>query len=169
MNKFIPNMYKKSIFDIDYNLLKKKKIKVLLFDFDNTIIEKGNHTIEKKTLDLFKQLKKDFIIYVVSNSLNKKKLSSITSKLELDFIHFSMKPFSRGYRKLKLDVPSTSIAMIGDQLVTDIYGGNRRKYFTILVEPLNNDEMKLTKLNRIIENIIFNNKKNKLTKGEYYD
>ena len=48
MNKFIPNMYKKSIFDIDYNLLKKKKIKVLLFDFDNTIIEKGNHTIEKK-------------------------------------------------------------------------------------------------------------------------
>ncbi|MDO4369635.1 MAG: YqeG family HAD IIIA-type phosphatase [bacterium] len=169
MNKFIPNMYKKSIFDIDYKLLKKKEIKVLLFDFDNTIIEKGNYSIEKNTIDLFKSLKKDFIIYVVSNSLNKKKLSNITSKLDLDFIHFSMKPFSRGYKRLKLNIPSNEIAMIGDQLLTDVYGGNRRNYFTILVEPLNDDEMKFTKFNRKFENMIFNSKKNTLKRGKYYD
>ena len=169
MNKFIPNMYKKDIFNINYNLLKEKGIKVLLFDFDNTIIDKGNYFVSKSTINLFKSLKKDFIIYIVSNTLNKNKLTSITKKLNINFVYFSMKPLSKGYRKLKLNIPRNNIAMIGDQLLTDIYGGNRRKYFTILVEPISNYEKTFTKINRKLENIIFKSKKNNLKRGNYYD
>ena len=38
MEKFIPDMYQKNIYDINYDLLKKKGIKCLLFDLDNTIV-----------------------------------------------------------------------------------------------------------------------------------
>ena len=58
MSKFIPNMYKKDIFSIDYSFLKDKGIKVLLFDFDNTLIEKGNYIINDKTIKLISKLKK---------------------------------------------------------------------------------------------------------------
>ena len=50
MSKLIPNMYAKDIFKINYKKLKEKNIKVLLFDFDNTIIEKGNNKQFQKTL-----------------------------------------------------------------------------------------------------------------------
>ena len=61
MSKFKPNMYVKNIFEIDYKKLKDHDIKVLLFDFDNTIIEKGNNVIDKKTLKFLNSLKSNFI------------------------------------------------------------------------------------------------------------
>ena len=47
MSKFIPDMYVKDILSIDYKKLKKQGIKVLLFDFDNTIIAHGVHELRK--------------------------------------------------------------------------------------------------------------------------
>ena len=58
MSRFVPTMYKKNIFEIDYEKLKKENVKVLLFDFDNTIIEKGNYVVSKKIVTLFNKLKK---------------------------------------------------------------------------------------------------------------
>lgn len=37
MSKYLPDIYRKNIFDIDYNKLKKKGIKCLIFDLDNTL------------------------------------------------------------------------------------------------------------------------------------
>ena len=172
MNSLVPDIYKKSIFDINYkNLKEKHNIKVLLYDFDNTIIEKGNYEVNKKTKDLFSKLSKDFIIYIVSNSTNKKKLDKISKELNLPYIGASMKPFPRGYNKLKFkSVKNNEIAMIGDQLLTDILGANKKGYLSILVDPVvENKEVIFTKINRIFENRIFNNKKNKLNRGNYYD
>ena len=38
MELYVPDVYKKSIYDINYNLLKEKGIKCLLFDLDNTLV-----------------------------------------------------------------------------------------------------------------------------------
>lgn len=168
MSKFIPDMYKKSIFLIDYKKLKKLGIKVLLFDFDNTLIEKGNYLVEDKTVKLFDSLKKQFTIYIVSNSIHESKLNKICEKLNVPYIKDSRKPLKKGFRKLKLkDIKSEQIAMIGDQLITDVFGSNRMGYFSILIDPINNDEWLLTRFNRVLEKIIL--KKNKLKRGSYYD
>lgn len=167
MNKFIPKSYKKSIFDIDYDSLQKKhKIKVLLFDFDNTIIAHKKYEIDKKTIELFEKLSKNFIVYIVSNSVNTKKLSAICQKLNVPYIGASMKPLTRGFKKLKLRTNSNQIAMIGDQIMTDVYGGNKMGYHTILIDPINEKtEIIFTKINRKLEKLI----KNKVKKGAYYD
>ena len=168
MNMFVPDMYKKDIFSINYKKLKTKGIKVLLFDFDNTLIEKGIYTIKGETVKLFKELKKTFNIYIISNSIHTSKLRKICEELETPYIKGSIKPFKRGFKRLDLNnIKNEEIAMIGDQVLTDVLGGHRMNYYTILIDPINNNELLLTKLNRIIENIVL--KKNNLKRGRYYD
>ncbi len=170
MNAFLPNMYKKDISSINYSKLQKNGIKVLLFDFDNTIIEKGNREITLKTKSLFFKLKKDFIIYVVSNSLNNEKLKLVCEKLEIPFIGGSRKPFKYGYNKLNFKgIKNHQIAMIGDQLITDVWGANRMGYFSVLVDPINNEELIFTKINRGLERIILKINNKKIKRGRYYD
>ena len=61
--------------------------------------------------------------------------------------------------------------MIGDQLFTDIYGGNRIGIHTILVDPLSKDDLIFTKILRGLEILLMNKYKKKgiFNKGEYYD
>lgn len=168
MSRFIPNMYKKDIFSIDYKKLKQMKIKVLLFDFDNTIIEKGIYTLDEKVIKLFKQINKDFIIYIVSNSIQKKKIKNIAEKLGVSYVVCSMKPFKLGFKKIKIDnIKQNEIAMIGDQLITDVWGASRMNYFSILIDPIKDNEWFVTKINRFFERRIF--EKNKLKRGSYYE
>ncbi len=170
MKRFIPNMYKKSIFEINYKKLKQQNIKVLLFDFDNTIIEKGNNIVNKKTITLFNKLKKDFLIYVVSNSLNTNKLNIVCKKLEIPYIGDSRKPFKKGYKSLSFKhIKNNQIAMIGDQLMTDVWGANRMGYISVLIDPMTNNELIWTKLTRVLEKIIFKINNKKIERGNYYD
>lgn len=170
MSKFIPNMYAKDIFRINYKKLKEKNIKVLLFDFDNTIIEKGNNNPTKQLKELISEIKKNFAIYVVSNSWNNKKLEKVCSKLKIPYIGNARKPSKIGYKKLKLQaIKENQIAMIGDQLITDVWGANRMGYYSILIDPITNNEHIWTKINRKLENQILRKHKKKIERGKYYD
>lgn len=170
MNKFIPNAYKKDIFSINYDKLKEKNIKVILYDFDNTLIEKGNNVISKETIKLINKLQKDFLVYVVSNSMNSKKLKKVCKELSIPFIMKALKPTKVGYKKLKFKkIKNNEIAMIGDQLITDVLGANRMGYYSILIEPINKNELLVTKVNRVFENIILKINNKKIKRGRYYD
>ena len=68
LNKFIPKMYKKNIYDINYDLLKKQGIKLILFDLDNTLTPAREEKYYKKTKELFDNLKKDFKVAIFSNN-----------------------------------------------------------------------------------------------------
>lgn len=171
MNKFLPDMYQKDIFSINYDKLKDNGIKVLLFDFDNTIMEKGAFIPDDKLISFFKDLNKKFEVIILSNTLKKKKISNFCCKCGLKFMMRAMKPFSFGYKKVIKKRDKKIFATIGDQLVTDVYGSKRLGLYTVLVDPVGLDDMKLTKINRKMENILFKklNKKFKFVKGEYYD
>ena len=58
MNKYIPNMYYKNIYEINYKLLKEKGIKCILFDLDNTLVEPHTKHSNPKLQKLFTELKK---------------------------------------------------------------------------------------------------------------
>ncbi len=166
MNKLLPNMYVKDVQSINYDKLKNLGIKLLLFDFDNTLISKNTNL---DLQDFFTKLKKDFEIIIVSNTLKKNKLHNFCQKLGLKYIHASCKPFKLGFNKIKkhTNIESEKTCMIGDQLLTDIYGGNKNNYYTILVDPFENKELIFTKINRLIENKIF--KKQGTKRGNYYE
>ena len=71
MSKFFPDMYQKSIYDIDYKKLKHNGIKCILFDLDNTLVPPNENKPNKKIHDLIDNLKE---------LVNKIKNSEISSK-----------------------------------------------------------------------------------------
>lgn len=170
--KCYPNMYQKTIYDINYQKLKKLGIKCLIFDLDNTIALIDQHIITDDTKKLLTDLKKDFIVVIISNNITSR-VKTYGDALQCDFVANAMKPLVKGYKKIKKKycLKNEEMCMIGDQIVTDIYGGNHYGMFTILVDPLGKKDLKITSLNRFIERKILKHyeKKQIMKKGEYYE
>ena len=147
-------------------------IRCLIFDLDNTIALIDQKKVDAKTKRLFKDLKKDFRLVIISNS-NQKRVEPYSKMLDCDFVASALKPLGYGYRKIKkkYHLKKEEMAMIGDQLVTDIFGGNRMTGCTVLVDPMGKKDLKITTFNRYIERKIFYHfeKTNKMKKGEYYE
>ena len=73
MENFVPDIYKESIYTIDYKKLKQSGIKCLLFDLDNTLVSYRDKLPTKKVKDLFTKLKKmGFKVIIFSNSGSKR-------------------------------------------------------------------------------------------------
>ena len=172
LNKFIPKIYKKSVLDINYKKLKQKGIKCLIFDLDNTLAVIDENKVSIKIEELIKKIKKDFKVIVLSNNF-RYRIKPICDMIDVAFIRFSMKPFSIGLKKvLKMyNLEKQNVCIIGDQLVTDILCGNKFGIMTILVDPLSTKDLRITKINRIIEKKIIKkiNNKNILERGCYYE
>ena len=172
IKKYIPDMYYKDIFTINYKKLKKQGIRCLLFDLDNTISPAKEIKLYEETKDLFDKLKKDFKIILFSNNFPKR-IKKFGDYYGVDISCISLKPISLKYIYIlkKYKFKPKDVAAIGDQLVTDIKGGNKMNITTILVNPMTKEDCKTTFLNRKIEEKIFNifDKKDILKKGRYYE
>jgi len=173
VEKFKPDMYQKDIYAIDYKKLKSLGIKCLLFDLDNTIISKNNRKLSRKLKDLIENLKdKGFRVIIFSNA-PKAKIRPFKDYLEVDCSANSRKPCIKKFKKiLKIfKYEESEVAIIGDQLLTDILGGNKVGIYTILVDPIEVSELIFTKINRFFEKIVIKRlKKHHLfEKGKYYD
>ncbi|MDD3241529.1 MAG: YqeG family HAD IIIA-type phosphatase [Bacilli bacterium] len=172
MNKYYPRMYKKNIQEIPYEKLKKIGIKCLVFDLDNTIALIDQEDVNKETLNLFEKLKKEFIVVIISNNY-KKRVMPYSNKLGVDYVSFAMKPSTRGLKKIskKYKLKPVEMAMIGDQIMTDIKSGNVFGSSSILVDPLGIKDLKITSFNRYLENKVIKkfNEKKLLMKGNYYE
>jgi len=172
MGLFRPNIYKKNIFYIIYKLLKEKGIKCLIFDLDNTLGLLSHKKCPDETKELLNKLKKDFIIVISSNN-TKRRLKPYLKELEVDGIAWSMKPSIRSllYVKLKYKLYKKEMCIIGDQIVTDIVAGNRFHIKTILVDPLGEKDLKITGLNRKLEEKIIKKYESRglFKRGKYYE
>lgn len=173
IEKFKPDMYKQSVYDIDYKKLKKMGIKCLLFDLDNTIAPFDMEKPPRKLKDFIEKIKDmGFKIIIFSNAC-KNRIRPFKNKLEVDCAASAKKPSKKKYKKVlaQYKYSENEVAMIGDQIMTDILGGNKIGVLTILVDPIKQKEMFFTKINRILEKRIMKKlkKKNLFSKGNYYD
>jgi HAD superfamily phosphatase (TIGR01668 family) len=171
--KFIPDKYYKSIYDIDYKALKKTGIKCVIFGLSNTLVPEGVNMPDKKLKDLMEYIKDlDLEIIIMSNS-SKKVVTPFKEGLCVDSSYLSFKPFKYKYKKIAkiFNYKYYEVACIGSNFLFDILGANRMNYTSILVNPVSIDEYAVTKLNRKLENIVVNNltEKNLFKRGRYYD
>lgn len=172
MDIFVPDMYQKSIYTINYKKLKKNGIKCLLFDLNNTLVSYEVDYPDDKLRELIFNLERDFKVIIVSNS-SKDRVRPFKEKLNVDSSFSSKKPLKKKYKKIMnlYGFKDTEIAMIGDELITDILGGNRMNFTTILVNGISEEEPLYTRIIRTFERKIVKslNKKGILFKGEYYE
>lgn len=151
-----PNAYFEKVQDITIQFLIKNKIKAMILDVDNTLIDKKEN-LSEEIINWAKEIKGQGVkLYILSNSNKKQKVEKISKKLDIPYVYFGTKPLKRGFNKVKkaLREEDSRIAVVGDQIFTDIIGGNRSKMFTILIEPINEKEYWYTAWKRPIENRI---------------
>lgn len=171
MEKYVPDMYQENIFKVNYTLLKNKGIKCLLFDLDNTIIPYNVKEVNDELKQLFDQLKNDFKVLIFSNS-PVKRVNQVAKVLEIDCIAKAQKPSLKGFLRVlkEYKFSETEVAIIGDQLFTDIIGGNKIGITTILVNPISSYDPIWTKPARHMEKIIKEKlRKRNLFNGRFYD
>jgi len=163
LERLYPDKHVKRVEDISYEELKNKNIKAILLDIDNTIINYEREIKEPVVNWINKSKEFGIEICLLSNN-TQKKVEAIANKLNVKCVHNSGKPAKKGYiRAIKLlNVKNTEIAAVGDQIFTDVYGGNRLNMHTILVEPIEIKDIWITKIKRPLENLV-------LTKYKDYD
>ena len=153
MEKFMPDIYQKSIYTIDYDKLYQSGIRFLLYDLDNTIACVKVKKITPKLKKLFNELqKKGFKVIIFSNAF-KKRIKPFSDGLNIEYNSRSGKPRSKNFIKImkKYNFENYQTALIGDQLLTDVKGGNKVGITTILINPISSKELIFTKINRIFE------------------
>ena len=154
--------------EIDLQFLKKNKIKALILDVDNTLIDYYKK-LSKETIEWANNLKSEGIkLYILSNSNKEEKVKKVAQELDIPYKYFAKKPLKKAFIQVKekLQEENKNIAVVGDQIFTDILGGNRCNMFTILIEPIDRKDIWITELKRPIENFIKNRYRKKKQKKE---
>jgi len=163
-----PDGHFEKVEEITIKYLQDNKIKALILDVDNTLIDYQKH-LEKSVIQWAKNLKEQGIkLYILSNTNQKEKVEKVAKALEIPYRNLAKKPFKTGFFKVQKELKekAENIAVVGDQIFTDIIGGNRCRMFTILVEPINPKDFWYTAWKRPIENRIKNRYIKKANKGE---
>lgn len=160
-----PKEYLNSVKDISIELLNKNNIKGLILDVDNTLI-----SLDKKMpagiVEWVKNIKANGIkICILSNSNKIDKVEAVAKLIESPYIFFGKKPLKSGFLRAQniLKLKAENIAVVGDQIFTDVIGANRCGMFSILVKPIEEKDYLITKIKRPLEKMIINKyQKNKL-------
>lgn len=154
---FYPNGYFNKVSEISFEYLKQNNIKGLILDVDNTLIDYYRN-MSDDTINWAKELKQNGIqMCILSNSNKRDKIEEVANKLEIEkYSYFAKKPLKMGFKKAqkRLGLNTEEIAVIGDQIFTDVIGANRMKMYSILVEPIQEKDMFVTLIKRPIENAI---------------
>lgn len=171
MEKYIPDKYQKSVYDIDYNKLYKNGIRCILFDLDNTLVPTRCIEIDNSIKELFNKIKKIGLVPIIFTSTNNKIASKFKDELEVSIYTKAYNHVSSKINKILENYKENEIAIIGDEMINDIKFGNEVGITTILVNPLSNKNsilsfIKNTKEKKIMAKLRNNNL---FVKGRYYE
>lgn len=172
MEEYLPDLYQKSIYTIDYDNLYSRGIKCLLFNIDNTIVTYKADIPSNKLKELFNSLKDDYKIVLFSN-VSRKRVKTFKDILGCESYNYKFKPKSRDFnnimRQYHLEEPD--IAFFSDDMVRDIYAGNKAGITTILVNPISKNDGFVEHMNRKKEDAVMQRLRDMdlFIKGKYYD
>jgi hypothetical protein len=152
-----PEFQYDSLTDIPVEFFLLQGIKGLLLDLDNTIAPWNDKSLTREVMDWFEKIKAAGIkACIVSNNRLPDRVSAVADILEIFYVYKAAKPRKKAFLKgvNTLGMSSEEIAVIGDQLFTDIFGGNRLGIKTILVLPIDEKEFTGTKVLRLMERAV---------------
>lgn len=154
---FTPTFQAKSLDSISIERLVQQGVHGLIIDLDNTMTPWNDMEVGPKVVDWFKKLDAAGIkACVVSNNKKKQRVAVVAERLGIPFVFRATKPRRRAFRAGMeiLGTGQEDTVVIGDQLFTDIMGGNRLGLATILVLPISDREFVGTRLMRLAERLL---------------
>ena len=163
---FLPAIITDELTDLTPEILNGRNIRLLMMDFDNTIVPYTTSTPTQKMADwLRNMLESDVLLCVVSNSKNDR-VKIFCEQYDLPCITHAGKPGTRGIKECleQFEIPAEEAALVGDQIFTDTLGANSAGVTPILVRAIDNHNVWL-KLRHVAElPFIFVSRKRRLSK-----
>ncbi len=165
--RFYPHRTAKNVFELDEKFYTSNNIKGVIFDIDNTLVTHDTKTPPKEISDYFKFLENLGIKIAIASNNHRERVETFSKDLGYTYISRAWKPFKKNLKRIKkeFNLPENEICLVGDQIFTDIYGGLRMKFYTVLVTAVGENETKFVAFKRIFEKAVmdeyakFHNKK----------
>ena len=154
---FKPTFQADSLDSISIEKLKREGIRGLIIDLDNTMTPWNDLEVGPKVAQWFEKVQVAGIqACVVSNNKHKQRVAVVAEHLRIPFVFRATKPRRKAFRSGMeiLGTGTSDTAVIGDQLFTDILGGNRLGLCTILVLPISDREFIGTRFLRQMERVL---------------
>jgi len=152
-----PSRYVRSVCDISPVELREQGVSAILIDLDNTLVAWRGYEILPEIKDWLDSVRKNQLkVCIVSNTRYARRLQQLAEELGVPFVNGTMKPRRGGFLEAirLLGCGLNDVVVVGDQIFTDILGGNRLGLCTILVKPLSRREFVGTKISRIAERLL---------------
>ena len=150
---FLPDEFVKDIFQILPEALKARGIKGIITDLDNTLVAWDRPDATPEIIMWMKTMQEIGIQVTIVSNNNEMRVKAFCEPLGISFINNASKPMLKSFQKAlsTMKLRKEEVVVIGDQLLTDILGGNRSGLHTILVVPVASSDAAITKFNRKIE------------------
>lgn len=153
LKNFLPNEHVKSIFDIQPVILRQKGIKGIITDLDNTLVAWDVKDATPEIIQWFKQMEEQNMKVTIISNNKQERVKMFSEPLDTPFVFSARKPLSHAFKSAakEMKLKKEEVVVIGDQLLTDVLGGNFAGFYTILVVPIVQTDGKITRINRTIE------------------
>lgn len=152
-----PNIKLRGITDITVELLNNNNIKALLLDVDNTMSTHHGTILTDGLMEWIAKMQESGIKLMVLSNSKKARIEPFAARIGLPFISLGCKPLPSGYlRGVKaLGEKRKSVAIVGDQIFTDVLGGNVVGVKTILLTPIKFEDGWSFKVRRRLEKKLY--------------
>jgi len=156
LNRFYPDLVVDSIRDIKFDLLKAQGIKGLILDIDNTLVATHTREADENLMQWIKEMQTKGIELCIVSNASLKRVTLFNKKINIYAIHRAYKPSAKGFLlgAERMHLLPSQVAMVGDQIFTDIYGGKKAGMKTILVKPIDPREFFFVRLKRLPERFV---------------
>lgn len=150
---FVPDMIYTSYERITAEILKNDGICAVIFDIDNTLAPYEEAEPSEKVKQYFDSLHNAGISTVFVSNNHGERVELFSKTLDTPFFADSKKPLGKNMRAamrlMKSEAGNTAI--IGDQILTDVWAGKRQKIRTYLVPPINDKKNLFFRFKRMLE------------------
>jgi HAD superfamily phosphatase (TIGR01668 family) len=153
MGLFNPYIEVESIFDVTPELLSYLDVKALLLDVDNTLALFKTHKPIEGVREWIENMKSAGVgLYILSNAKSER-CKKFAQKVGLPYFAMSAKPLPFKINKAAKKVANNKkrVALVGDQIFTDVLGGNLAGIITILTQPIQLETQISFKIRRKLE------------------
>ena len=149
---FLPTIITESITDLTPELLQAHNIKLLMLDFDNTIVPYTTNTPTPQMSRWLKEMASTGILVCIVSNSKRDRVPAFCREYGLDCITHAKKPGGKGIREClaRYGIPAENAALAGDQIYTDTLGANCAGVRSILVRAIDNHNIWL-KLRHVAE------------------
>lgn len=153
INKLFPTEYIQSIYKIDVDNLKQQGIKGIIFDIDNTLVPYDVVEPNEEIIQLFESIRNAGIKITLMSNNTEERVKKFNENLKVFALHKSQKPLTKNFKKALhlMGCEKEEAVIVGDQIFTDVYGGNCAGIQSILVVPVSDKDEWITKVKRGLE------------------